>query len=282
MSVALQRLKEKIAPAQAVDGLEKAELARLAERIQSEKVDLSKEQREQLMLAVKIEALEQRLTETEILALEERYKNLTQSAPKESSVPRWAQTATATMKELWEGFFNSSKGILSSIGGYLGITVPEKASDAWEYIRPRGENFLFGMLAGTLGWIPGAAEFFRRSIDIESAWNAIQLATKGAKVKLDVTLNDLKNEAKWLPLQTYLSQFPGKDIKEKVIQYVSLFISKERKAKPDATITVSMDALLDAQLTPSFAVKAAPTVAAAPAVAAQTPSSVSTAPTQPA
>jgi hypothetical protein len=259
----LQELQKETVPHDQVLGM----LDQLNVEVRDSKLKFSKEKLTQL----RTEATQEVKRDIELHGVEEAFQELTlrdldvrlaaieqAATAKPSALPEWAKPMVAGANAMFEPVYEKFKGALASIGSFFGVTVPDKASDALAFVRPRGKKFMLATMASTLGWVPGVADWAKQQIDVGDAWDAIQLATK--EVKSSVTLDDLKNEAKWLSLQTSIAAFPGRNIREKTIQYVNLFVSQQRKAAPKAPIMVSMNVLIDAQLTPNFAVKPAPAV----------------------
>jgi hypothetical protein len=195
-------------PKEAMQGLKKhEERMRFAEAVQKEleskRLNMTKQQLEQLTREAKFLALEHRLAtvetqafQSQLDALEQRYKALEQAAAPTSKAAEWFRSASENVQKTMHEVFEGSRELFTSIGRFFGKSW-ESSKDVLKSMK----GFFFGMLKGDLGksipfFGPQIAQWAEREYFQESVLAGVRQAVKDKKIpRLSISLD----EGSWNP-----------------------------------------------------------------------------------
>lgn len=277
------------------------ELMQFADRIQveleSKRLNMTKQQLEELTREANFRALDLRLASVEaqvfqgqLDALTQRYRALEHvAATKNSRVPDWAKPYVESIQSGWESVYEGSRGLFSMVGGFFGRSW-ESSKDVLKSMK----GFFFGALKGDIGksipfFGPQIAQWAEREYFQESILTGIRQAVKDKKIPgLTVTLNESswnKTDSNALIKKLKLHDPNNPNMEAVANDYARLFIEDQAKTmKVSATkpqkLEVTASGLEQATFVKPFSVAAAPAAApVAPAAPSPAPAAPAAAPT---
>lgn len=195
----------------------------------------------------------------------------------QGKVAAMASKAKEKFGEVWDRVKDNVRGI----GEFLGVTFPEKAGEAWDFIVKN----IWKMLASSQ--TPFLAKVAQEKVNQTEIFEGMNdFATSSKKINLVVTQADCIKQYKQLaPL---IAGFPGTTAYDRATNFLRAYMAKEHpKADSDNKVLVDIDKLVAANVPSNFQVNtpaAAPAVAPAapPAVAPAAPAASPAGPTPPA
>lgn len=251
-----------------------SDLSKLTDDVREKNIKMSREQLTQLRAETTKELQEtaerekwdKAITELAQRELEIRQQAIEQQAAPDSS-PKFVQQAKNFFSQNWDRM----KGGVTAVGEFLGVTVPEKAGEAWNFMvkwfwKLMASPTDFGMQENFF------TKFAREKVNKAEMWEGMRdFADTSKLINLEITEQDCVQ--KYQQLLPILSGFPGISMYEKASNYLREYLrQKHPKAEAKNKVRIDLETLITANLVPM--VQLSPPIApsaptAAPGVAPQ-------------